>query len=91
MLEDYDKIEKMFKKLITQMRGVLSGEEQREIIGYIDTNDFEAALEALVDILAEKAGPLPKPCIQEAGKLAKALEMPGEFARIQKELAKKTG
>ena len=91
MIEDYDKFEKSFLKLLGQLRPNLSSEEQREIAEYINQNEFEAALETLVDILAGKNTPVPASCTQAAAKIAKALEMPSELTRIQKELTKRTG
>lgn len=89
MEENRDGAEKQLKQLLNAVKKNLSPSERREVEDFIADNEFEAALEALVDILVEKPEPLTKQAFDLAKKVASALELGGELARITKNLAPK--
>ena len=90
MEDNWDGIEKSLKQLLGMVKKNLSASEQREVADFISQNEFDAAMEALVDILVDKHEPLSKQALDAARKLANALELPGELARINKNLAGKS-
>ena len=87
MEENWDGLEKSLRQLLGYVKKHLSASEQREVIDYINDNECEAAMEAMVDALVEKRVPLSKQALDAARKLAAAMELPGELARINKNLA----
>ncbi|SBW10170.1 hypothetical protein KL86DPRO_60058 [uncultured delta proteobacterium] len=91
MSDNWDELEKPLRQLLGQVKANLSASERREIEEYINGNEFDAAMEALVDFLAEKTEPISKPALASARKLATAMELDGELKRINTVLAKKTG
>lgn len=90
MRDNWDELEKPLRQLLGQVKGNLSASERREVEEYIDGNDFDVALEVMVDFLTEKNEPLSKAALANARKLAAAMELPGELKRINVELAGKS-
>lgn len=88
MEENWDGFEKSLRQLLGYVKKNLSASEQREVVDYINGNECEAAMEAIVDALVEKRTPLSKQALDAAKKLALAMELPGELARINKYLSK---
>ncbi len=90
MDDNWDEFEKPLRQLLGQVKGNLSASERREIEEYINGNEFDAAMEALVDFLAEKPEPISKQALSSARKLASAMSLDGEVKRINSVLASKT-
>lgn len=88
MEDNRDGLEKSLRQFLGMVKKSLSASEQREVVDYINDNELDAAMEALVDALVEKRQPLPKQALDSARKLAAALDLPGELARIEKNLTK---
>jgi len=89
MQENWDELEKPLRQLLGQVKSNLSASERREIEEYINGNEFDVAMEALVDFLVEKSEPISKQALASARKLATALELDGELKRINSVLAGK--
>ncbi|GHV55100.1 hypothetical protein FACS1894206_09130 [Deltaproteobacteria bacterium] len=86
MQDSWDEIEKPLRQLLGLVKKGLSAAERREVEEFIDGNECGAAMEALVDILAEKHIPLSRQSLELARKLAQALDLDVELARISKML-----
>ncbi len=91
MSDNWDELEKPLRQLLGQVKANLGASERREIEEYIDGNEFDAAMEALVDFLLEKSEPISKQALAAARKLASAMELDGELQRINTFLARKSG
>ena len=89
MQENWDELEKPLRQLLGQVKSNLSASERREIEEYINGNEFDVAMEALVDFLVEKSEPISKQALASARKLATAMELDGELKRINSVLAGK--
>lgn len=85
--ENWEGVEKSLRQLLNQVKKKLSPSEYREIADFIEGNELEAAMEALVDILVDKKEPLSKQALETARRVASAMELTGELARINKNLA----
>lgn len=90
MHEDWEELEKPLRQLLGQVKTNLSASERREIEEYINGNEFDVAMEALVDFLAEKSEPISKQALASARKLATAMNLTGELKRINSVLAGKS-
>ena len=90
MHDDWDELEKPLRQLLNQVKSNLSASERREIEEYINGNEFDVAMEALVDFLAEKSEPISKPALASARKLATAMSLTAELQRINTVLAGKS-
>lgn len=90
MQENWDELEKPLRQLVGQVKSNLSASERREIEEYINGNEFDAAMEALVDFLVEKSEPISKQALASARKLAAEMELDGELKRINSILAGKS-
>ena len=90
MRDNWDELEKPLRQLLGQVKGNLGASERREIEEYINGNEFDVAMEALVDFLAEKSEPISKQALANARKLATAMELSHELKRINSELAGKS-
>ena len=90
MQDNWDEFEKPLRQLLGQVKNNLSGSERKEIEEYINGNEFDAAMEALVDFLAEKSEPISKQALASARKLATAMELTSELKRINTVLAGKS-
>ncbi len=90
MQDNWEEFEKPLRQLLGQVKSSLSGSERKEIEGYINGNEFDAAMEALVDFLAEKPEPISKQALVSARKLASAMDLVGELERINTVLADKS-
>lgn len=86
MQENWDGVEKSLRQLLGMLKKKLSPSEYREVADFIEGNELETAMEALVDILVDKKEPLSKQALEAARKTAAALELPAELARINKKL-----
>lgn len=89
MQENWEELEKPLRQLLGQVKSNLSASERREVEEYINGNEFDVAMEALVDFLVEKSEPISKQALASARKLATALELDGELKRINSVLAGK--
>ena len=89
MRDDWEDLEKPLQQLLGLVKKRLDASERCEIEGYIAVNEFEAALEALVDILVAKREPVSDRFLEAARKIAIAMDLPGEAARLARELGKK--
>lgn len=90
MHEDWEELEKPLRQLLGQVKANLSASERKEIEEYINGNEFDVAMEALVDFLAEKSEPISKQALASARKLATAMDLTGELKRINSVLAGKS-
>lgn len=86
MQENWDGVEKSLRQLLGMLKKKLSPSEYREVADFIEGNELEAAMEALVDILVDKKEPLSKQALEAARRAATALELPAELVRINKKL-----
>lgn len=87
MDENWDDIEKPLRQMLGMVKKNLSPSERREVEDFINGNECDAAMEALVDILVEKREPLSKQALELARKIATELGLGGELARINKNLS----
>lgn len=90
MHEDWEELEKPLRQLLGQVKANLSASERKEIEEYINGNEFDVAMEALVDFLAEKSEPISKQALASARKLATAMDLTDELKRINSVLAGKS-
>ena len=90
MHDDWDELEKPLRQLLNQVKSNLSASERREIEEYINGNEFDVAMEALVDFLTETSEPISKQAIASARKLATAMDLSAELKRINTVLAGKS-
>lgn len=86
MQDNWDELEKPLRQLVGQVKNSLSASERREIEEYINGNEFDVAMEALVDFLVEKSEPISKQALANARKLATAMELTHELKRINTDL-----
>ena len=90
MSDNWEEMEKPLRQLLSQVKSNLSVSERREVEEYINGNEFDVAMEAMVDFLLEKPGPISKQAVANAKKIATAMGLNGELARINAELAGKS-
>ena len=88
--DTWDDLEKSLRQLLNQVKSNLSASERREVEDFINCNEFDAAVEALVDFLVEKSEPISKQALATARKVASAMELGCELKRINSELAGKS-
>ena len=88
--DNWDDLEKSLRQLLGQVKSILCASERREVEEFINGNEFDAALEALVDFLVEKSQPISKQALATARKLATAMNLSGELQRINSVLAGKS-
>lgn len=90
MDDKWEEMEKPLRQLVNQVKSNLSASERKEVEEYINGNEFDTAMEALVDFLVEKPDPISKQAIANAVKIASAMGLDGELARIHSGLAGKS-
>ena len=88
--DNWDDLEKSLRQLLGQVKANLGVSERREIEEFINCNEFDAAMEAMVDFLAEKPEPISKQALASARKLATAMNLTAELKRINTVLAGKS-
>jgi hypothetical protein len=89
--DSWDDLEKSLRQLLNQVKSNLSASERREVEDFINCNEFDAAMEALVDFLVEKSEPISKQALITARKVANAMNLSGELKRINTLSAGKSG
>lgn len=87
MDEGWNGVEKSLRQLLGLVKKNLGASEWREVEDFINGNEFDAAMEALVDFLVERRAPLSRQAFDLARKIAVTLELGGELERLREKLS----
>lgn len=90
MSDMWEEMEKPLRQLLNQVKSNLTASERKEVEEYINGNEFDVAMEALIDFLLEKPAPVSKQALANAKKIAVIMGLNNELARINSDLAGKS-